>query len=129
LFGCGIVVRSGMIAMVRGVKLPSSGGVVVMRIDGVTTLHFWVIGKPKPPPLEAMLILSVEFSRMVCNDGDLLRAIPMKMAPESFHLLERLRLSTWSSMNSRLPQRIVLPRVKLTLVWCLPLVTMMSFSE
>jgi hypothetical protein len=67
LFGCGIVVRSGMIAMVRGVKLPSSGGVVVMRIDGVTTLHFWVIGKPKPPPLEAMLILSVEFSRMVCN--------------------------------------------------------------
>jgi hypothetical protein len=72
LFGCGIVVRSGTIAMVRGVTLPSSGGVVVMRIDGVTTLHFWVIGKLKPPPLEAMLNSLVGFSRMVCSDGDLL---------------------------------------------------------
>jgi hypothetical protein len=34
------VVRSGAIAIVRGAGVPSDGGVVVMGIDDVTTLHF-----------------------------------------------------------------------------------------
>jgi hypothetical protein len=54
--------------MVRCVEVSSSGGVVVMGIVRVTTLHPHEMGKSElPSPLEAM-----SSSRMVCSDGDLL---------------------------------------------------------
>jgi hypothetical protein len=47
--GCGMAVRSGTIATVRGVGVPSDRGVVVMRTVGVTTLHSQEMGKPELP--------------------------------------------------------------------------------
>jgi hypothetical protein len=37
--GCGMTVYSGTVRMVRGARVPSAGGVVVMGTVGVTTLH------------------------------------------------------------------------------------------
>jgi hypothetical protein len=48
--GCGMAVRSRTIAMARGVKVSSNGGVVVIRIDGVTTLHPREMGKSELLP-------------------------------------------------------------------------------
>jgi hypothetical protein len=65
---CGTAVRSGTVGMVRCVEVSSNGGVVVMGIVRVTTLHPHEMGKSElPSPLEAL-----SSSRMVCGDGDLL---------------------------------------------------------
>jgi hypothetical protein len=49
--GRGMIICSGTVAMVRGVRMPPGCGVVVMGIGGVTTLHFQEMGKLEPPPL------------------------------------------------------------------------------
>jgi hypothetical protein len=36
---CGVTLRSGTVGMVGSIRVPSSGGVVVMGIVGVTMLH------------------------------------------------------------------------------------------
>jgi hypothetical protein len=71
-----MIVCSGTVAMVRGVRMPPGCGVVVMGIGGVTTLHFQEMGKLEPPPppspLEAMSNSLVESLRMVCSEDNLL---------------------------------------------------------
>jgi hypothetical protein len=68
---CGTTVCSGTIGMIRGTRMPSDGGVVVMGMVGVTTLHPQETGKMElPPPLEAVSSPSVDSSRIVCSDGD-----------------------------------------------------------
>jgi hypothetical protein len=70
-----MLVCSGTVAMVRGVRMPPGCGVVVMGIGGVTTLHFQEMGKLEPPPpspLEAMSNSLVESLRMVCSEDNLL---------------------------------------------------------
>jgi hypothetical protein len=47
---CGMVVCSGTIEMLRGARVPSNGGVVVMGTVGFTMLHSQEMGKPKLPP-------------------------------------------------------------------------------
>jgi hypothetical protein len=49
---------------------------------------------------------------MVRSDGDPLWVIPMKTAPESLPLGERLKRLKQSTMNSKLPKRTVSPREK-----------------
>jgi hypothetical protein len=57
--------------MVRGVGVPSDGGVVVMRVDGVAMLHPREMEKPElPPPLEVVSPSLADSSRIVCSDGD-----------------------------------------------------------
>jgi hypothetical protein len=69
--GCGTVVRSGTVGMVRSTGVPSGNGVVVMGMAGITTLQLREMGKLElPPPLEAELSSPVDSSRMVCSDGD-----------------------------------------------------------
>jgi hypothetical protein len=105
--GYGAMVCSGTAEMVRGTKVPSDGGVVVMGTVGVTMFHPQEMGKPElPPPLEAVLPSLVDSSRMICSDGDLMRTIPMNMTPESFRSRERLRLPKRSAMNSKLLKRM-----------------------
>jgi hypothetical protein len=71
VFGCSTTIHSGTVTMVRGIGVPSSGGVVVMGTIGVTTLHPREMGKPElPPPLEDVLPSSVDFSRIVCSEDD-----------------------------------------------------------
>jgi hypothetical protein len=66
-----MVVRSGIVAIARGIEVPSDGGVVVIGTDGVTKLHSREMGKPELlPPLEAVSPSSAESSRMVYSDGD-----------------------------------------------------------
>jgi hypothetical protein len=48
--GRGTVVCSGTVAMVRGVVVPFGHSMATMGTEGVTTLHFQKIGKPKLPP-------------------------------------------------------------------------------
>jgi hypothetical protein len=58
--------------MARGVGVLSDGGVVMMGIDVVTTLHPREMGKTELlPPLEVVSPSSAESSRMVCSDSDL----------------------------------------------------------
>jgi hypothetical protein len=65
--GCEIV------ALVRGIGVPSDDGVVVMGTFGVTTLHSREMGRLKlPSPLEVVSPSPVESSRIVCSNGDLL---------------------------------------------------------
>jgi hypothetical protein len=59
--GCSTAVRSGTVRMVRGTRVPSSGGVFVMRTVGVTTLNPQDMGKPEPSSMDSL--------RMVCHDG------------------------------------------------------------
>jgi hypothetical protein len=68
---CGTVVHSGTVRMVRGVGVPSDGGVLVMGMIGVTTLHPRGMGKPElPPPQEVVLSSSADSLRIVCSDDD-----------------------------------------------------------
>jgi hypothetical protein len=48
--GCGTVVCSGTIKMLRGARVPSNGGLVVMGTVGFTMLHSREMGKPELPP-------------------------------------------------------------------------------
>jgi hypothetical protein len=74
----------------------SSHGVVTTGEHRAPVLCLREGGRPEPPPppssLEAMKNSSVESSLMThSGDDDPLRAEPMKVAPESFLLGERLR--------------------------------------
>jgi hypothetical protein len=130
MFGCGAVVHSWTVGMVRSVIVFSGGGLVVMEAVGVTTLHPRGSGNPELPPSTKAVSPSLEdFSRMVCTKGDLFYTIPTNMTPESFISGERLRLSKWSAMNSKLPKQIVSPGMSPTLVRLLSLATKVSFSE
>jgi hypothetical protein len=69
--GCGTTVHSGTIAMVRGIRVPSGGVVIVMGTDRVTMLHPQEMGKLElPPPLEAMSPSLADSLRIVCSDGN-----------------------------------------------------------
>jgi hypothetical protein len=71
--GYGTTVHNRTVGMVRGAKVLSSGSVVVMGTVGVTALHPREMGKPEfPLPLKAMSSSSVDSSRIVCSDGDML---------------------------------------------------------
>jgi hypothetical protein len=48
--GYGAVVRSRTVRMVRGIRVPSSGGVVVMGTVGVTTFHPQEMGEAGVSP-------------------------------------------------------------------------------
>jgi hypothetical protein len=66
------------------------------------------MGKSELPPLlEVVLPSSMNSSRIVCSDGGPLWLIPTNMTPKSFPSVERLRLWKRSSMNPRLPKRIL----------------------
>jgi hypothetical protein len=53
---CGTAIRSGTPGMVRGTKVPSNGGLVVLGTDWVTILHHREMEKQElPPPLEVVL--------------------------------------------------------------------------
>jgi hypothetical protein len=70
---CGAAVHSGIVEMVRGIGVPSGGGVVVMGTVGVTMLHPREMGKSELPPLpEAVSPSLMDSSRMVSRDSDLL---------------------------------------------------------
>jgi hypothetical protein len=76
--GCGAVARSWTVGMVKSAKVFSSGGVVVMGIVGVTTLHPRGPGNPElTPPTEIVSPSSEHSSRTVCTNGDPLCTIPM----------------------------------------------------
>jgi hypothetical protein len=85
-------------------------------------------GRLEPPsPLEATKNSSVKSSIMAHSGvGGLLRGEPMKVAPESFLLGQRLRLPKQSTMNSRLQNRAISPRDKPLHVKCSPSVEMVS---
>jgi hypothetical protein len=69
--GYGMTVRSRTVAMARGVRVSSDGGVVMMWTNGDTTLHTREMGKPELlSPLEVVSPSLAESSRMVCSDGD-----------------------------------------------------------
>jgi hypothetical protein len=51
VFGCGMMVRSGTVGMVKSIGVPSGGGVVVMGTVGITMLHPHEMGKLELPPL------------------------------------------------------------------------------
>jgi hypothetical protein len=71
--GYGMVVHSGIAIMVRGIRILSDGGMVVIEIVGVTTLHSREIGKPELLPLlEVVWPSSVDSTRIVYNAGDTL---------------------------------------------------------
>jgi hypothetical protein len=113
--GCGTEIRSRTVGMVRGVGVPSSGGVVVTGTFVVIMLHPQEMWKLKLPPLlEVLSSLSIDSS---------------KITPESFPSRERLRLPNWSAMNSKLPKRTVSPKANQTLVWWSLSVTMAGFGE
>jgi hypothetical protein len=70
--GCGTVVHSRTIRMVRSVGVFSGGCVMVIGIVGVTTLHPHGMGRPELPLLFMVLSsLSVDSLRTMCSDGDL----------------------------------------------------------
>jgi hypothetical protein len=69
----GMDVHSGIIIMVRGIRIPSDGGMVVIGIVGVTMLHSREIGKLELLPLlEVVWPSSVDSSRIVYSAGDVL---------------------------------------------------------
>jgi hypothetical protein len=69
--GCGTTVYSRTITMVRRVRVPSCGGVVVMGTIGVTMLHPPEMGKSElPPSLEVVWPSLADSSRIVCSDGN-----------------------------------------------------------
>jgi hypothetical protein len=71
--GYGMAVRSGIVIMVRGIRILSDGGMVVIEIVGVTMLHSREIGKPELLPLlEVVWPSSVDSTRIVYNAGDTL---------------------------------------------------------
>jgi hypothetical protein len=85
--GCGTMACYGTVGLIRGIGVASDGGVVMMGTAGVTLLQRQDMGKPDlPPSLEVESSSPVDSSRMACSDGDLLRATPINMEPESFHL-------------------------------------------
>jgi hypothetical protein len=66
---CGTIVSSGTVVMVRGVGVPSGGGVVVIGTVGVTILHPLEMGKSElPPSARGCHPLSVDSSRILCSD-------------------------------------------------------------
>jgi hypothetical protein len=72
---------------------------------------------------------SKDSSRMVCRDGDPLCTVPTNMVPESIPSGERLRLSKWLRVNSKLPKQMVSPRVNPTSVRLLSLAMKVSFGD
>jgi hypothetical protein len=66
---------------------------------------------------------------MAHNDGDPLRVVPMKEAPESLPMGERLMPPKQSVMNSRLPKRTVSLRDKPPHVKRSPSVATVSTNE
>jgi hypothetical protein len=59
------------ITMVRGVGVPSDGGVVVMGADGVLMLHYLEMGKLElPTPLEVVSPSLADSLRIVCSDSN-----------------------------------------------------------
>jgi hypothetical protein len=113
--GCGTVVRNRIVGMIRGTGVPSGGGVVVMGTIGVTILHPREIGKLELPPLLEVVSPSlVDSSRMVSSDDGPLGTIPINTSLESLPSRERIRLPKRSVMNSKLPKRMVSPRVNAT---------------
>jgi hypothetical protein len=67
---CGMAVHNRTIRMVRGVEVPSNGGMAMMGIVVITTLHLREMGKLElPPPLEVVSPSSADSSRIVCSDG------------------------------------------------------------
>jgi hypothetical protein len=70
--GCVTVIYSGTVRMVRGTRVPSDGGVVLMGTVGVTMLHPREMGKLElPPPLEVVSSSSADSLRIVCSGDDL----------------------------------------------------------
>jgi hypothetical protein len=68
---CGTTVYNRTVGMVRGARVPSNGGVVVIGAVRFITLHCRRMGKPEfPLPLEIVSSLSVDSLRMVCSDSD-----------------------------------------------------------
>jgi hypothetical protein len=66
-----MTIHSSTVGIVRGTRVPSGSGVVVMETVEVTTLHPRKMGKLELPPLlEAVSPLSVGSLRIVCSDGD-----------------------------------------------------------
>jgi hypothetical protein len=47
---CGTTIRSRTVIAVRGIGVPSNGGMVVIGIVDVGTLHSREMGKSEPPP-------------------------------------------------------------------------------
>jgi hypothetical protein len=73
-----------------------------MGMAEVTTLHALETGKPElSPSFKAESSSLGNSSRMACNNGDPLRAMPLTTAPESSPLGDRFKLLKWSAMNSR----------------------------
>jgi hypothetical protein len=125
--GCGVVVHSWVVRMVRSVGVFFGGGVVAMGTVGVTMLHPQGSRNLKlPSPPEEVSPSWEDSSRMVCKEGDPLCTIPTNMAAESSPLGERLK---WSMVNSKLPKHMGLPGVNPPLTGLLPLATNVSFSE
>jgi hypothetical protein len=107
ILGCGALVRTMTVGMVWSAIVFSNAGVVVMGTNRVSTLHPQGPGDLELPPApEAAPPSLEESSRVVCKDGDPLCTIPMKIAPESLSLGERLRRPRWSMVNSKLPKRM-----------------------
>jgi hypothetical protein len=63
------------------------------------------------------------------SDGDPLRVVATKMAPELLPLGERLMLPKESAMNSRVPKQMVSPREKPPQVRYSPSVVMSSVDD
>jgi hypothetical protein len=95
--GYGMTVPSGTVAMVRGIEVPSGGGMVMMGIVGVTTLHPRDMGKSELPPLlEVMSPSSVDSLRIVCSDGN-----PLRPFPRTWHMSHFLRRKGSGDQNGR----------------------------
>jgi hypothetical protein len=78
-----------------------------MGIAYITTLHALGTGKLElSPTLEAESSSLSDSSRMACIDGDQLWAMPLTTALESSSSGGRHKLSKWSAMNSRSPNRM-----------------------
>jgi hypothetical protein len=104
--------------------------------DGVTWSHHVAPSgvresRAPPPPLSPLVALSSseDSLRAVCRDGDPSYTIPMKMELESHSWGEILRWPRRSTVNSRLPKRMVLPRARPMSVGLLPLAMKESFGE
>jgi hypothetical protein len=66
--GCSVKDRKGTVAMVRGIRVPSGGVVVMMGVDGVTTLHSREMGKTELlPPLEVVTLIGRDLENSMCT--------------------------------------------------------------
>jgi hypothetical protein len=108
----------------------SRTSVVMMGSIEVTTFHPRGLRDPKLPPVpDAPPSSSEDSPRAACKEGYPLWTIPMKMAPESHSLRERLWWPKRLLMNCSLPKCLALPGAKPTLVGMLSLVTNESFGD